>query len=1080
MSDIINPGSTGPNPRPSSPTHPADAPAPPSTRVPRDVFDAVYFLPWPVKPQSSSRRVIRAWEEETFLIRRVNHTLLVLQCLWRGVFSDDVLRLPRKWFGVSKAAAGKLSLALTERVRRAHLDLMPSPDRLRGAEALRRLIGDRLKGLPYAGVATKRESSSTGFRKGDICSAKVDLIALPPEGSAPVWIGSVSQKAGRLVTFLRQRMLRKDGSEAVQNSKIKAYTDPALRPKAAQLRLAARMFKAGMLRFVKTIHGIVSFFTVVKNVDPNDSTVITAQRLVMDERVENLRWHDPPWTGLSTPSTLAYLELDLSLRFGEEMAKEFTDYIANLSEDQKKSLELRMKVAAGDVPNFYYMVCIHQEEEDPPLSSFFCFPTIRAKDLARYFRRVLKEELPGYLRHMADYGIAVAVLVMGFKWAVYLAQLCLEDLVGRSLFHSPLRTLTHARPLPRVSQEAPVVSTKYIDDFGSVGVDLWLPEVGFVTTAVRSAHKEAVTLVRSAGLDVHKEQEEALIIMLGYEIGGHPPRARLSRAKMWLLIEASWVIVYSETTTGFVISVLLGHWAWATLPARPGFSVFAESYKFAQMYYENPTPQLLWTEIKREFAGAIGISVLLYSDLAREWNFSVYMVDASNWGSGVIQTQGTLKEIQAEADLSVFGGWHMALGDDSTEPIDETRIPIPLEIPQTVPVFWIWILGAGLPRQDDFGEILSKVGASLHVLVRVRHIDRLADGTDLLLRKSLEDLRLQMKLPSCDAVVVLPPTSTWRWVRRSSGHWLPFRSVKFPWGLPWTRRQAQVRRRVQEASQLLSVMVQLLVLAGQLRLLTYMIHLPFVEGPEFPSIWELSEVAEMAELLQLRRQTVNFLRWYRTGTALTKCGVLLPDVVQDLLEGESGDVLDMVVLADGLVKSLISRGSRVGTEQVDAKLLDDLCVTAKSDLDRHKATRERTAPIGECWSRLNRWRELFRMQWKHAEHNNILELHSALQALKHACRSVEGWSKRLMLFSDSQVVLGALLKGRSPARAILRGCRKAASLLLGCGVTLYGRYVETHRNYADGPSRAGRLGVFQAVAGEPVRIKFPERGSKVV
>ena len=63
------------------------------------------------------------------------------------------------------------------------------------------------------------------------------------------------------------------------------------------------------------------------------------------------------------------------------------------------------------------------------------------------------------------------------------------------------------------------------------------------------------------------------------------------------------------------------------------------------------------------------------------------------------------------------------------------------------------------------------------------------------------------------------------------------------------------------------------------------------------------------------------------------------------------------------------------------------------------------------------------------------------------------------------------LSAVSGARAVLRGCRRAASICLGFGVSLYCRFVPTDRNHADGPSRGGPLGVFSKErVEEPIRF----------
>jgi hypothetical protein len=51
------------------------------------------------------------------------------------------------------------------------------------------------------------------------------------------------------------------------------------------------------------------------------------------------------------------------------------------------------------------------------------------------------------------------------------------------------------------------------------------------------------------------------------------------------------------------------------------------------------------------------------------------------------------------------------------------------------------------------------------------------------------------------------------------------------------------------------------------------------------------------------------------------------------------------------------------------------------------------------------------------------------------------------------VVLGGVRRGRSSAKFLRNGLRELAMYCLASGLRLYGRYVSTEHNPADGPSR---------------------------
>ena len=83
------------------------------------------------------------------------------------------------------------------------------------------------------------------------------------------------------------------------------YVDPVI--KRDVVSLAARMATAGMLRGVVSCRSTVGMFTVVKKVLPEDEMAPDGTvhrkagsivlRLVLDQRVPNLSWREPPWVG---------------------------------------------------------------------------------------------------------------------------------------------------------------------------------------------------------------------------------------------------------------------------------------------------------------------------------------------------------------------------------------------------------------------------------------------------------------------------------------------------------------------------------------------------------------------------------------------------------------------------------------------------------------------------------------------------------------------------------------------------------------------------------------------------------------
>ena len=115
-------------------------------------------------------------------------------------------------------------------------------------------------------------------------------------------------------------------------------------------------------------------------------------------------------------------------------------------------------------------------------------------------------------------------------------------------------------------------------------------------------------------------------------------------------------------------------------------------------------------------------------------------------------------------------------------------------------------------------------------------------------------------------------------------------------------------------------------------------------------------------------------------------------------------------------------------------------------------TKTPPAPIPDAWSERT-WRLGSRQTWREAEHNNIGEGRCVVLAVQRLTRCRKGRNCRMLVVTDSQVVLGCFRKGRSSNQGLLYLARRLAGLQLGYNVRLSIRYVPSERNLADGPSR---------------------------
>ncbi len=102
-----------------------------------------------------------------------------------------------------------------------------------------------------------------------------------------------------------------------------------------------------------------------------------------------------------------------------------------------------------------------------------------------------------------------------------------------------------------------------------------------------------------------------------------------------------------------------------------------------------------------------------------------------------------------------------------------------------------------------------------------------------------------------------------------------------------------------------------------------------------------------------------------------------------------------------------------------------------------------------------KWRTALSFNWEKssAEHINVLEMRAVLSTVRYKTREASSCRKRWFHLLDSQVCLSILAKGRTSSRRMTSVCESISAVLLAAGSCLFGCYVATHLNPADGPSR---------------------------
>ncbi|CAK0856436.1 unnamed protein product [Prorocentrum cordatum] len=608
----------------------------------RDILSEVVLFARPERPASTSRRVLSRWKEEMELVETANRSLLALRQLYRGSLDDSLLGLADCWGQgiVPDNLDGDLSRRVLGEVRRQS---PPSTTPSQGAALLRlrpaaSAAGHQSQSTFKQRVAELRRRSAGGSGRlpdrGETFPAQWDRVALPPPGTRPVSVRSVSPRVAQKLEMFKEEMLREDGEACVQACEIRNYVDPHFRKKKEMLQLARRMTLAGMLCRTAVKVDEVGLFCVVKKAELVGSEPEVTLRLVFDQRRSNMRWRSPPWCAMGGVSAMSFLDV---------------------SEEMKED-GVTMCFGTGDLPDFYYTLELGEE-----LAPYFVLPGVSGDALDALLPE--GSSLPG----SGPY-VGVKVALMGFSWACWMAQTTMEDIfnTGPQFGLSSLsgdQRLAEGGPLPHLGRDLPAAHYEYIDDFGIMGLDFPTrpgQEAGMTVEEIWLGAKE---LVVSAGFKVHKDACAADARMIGGDLRG--TRLAPNQDKMWLAVFGIREILIHKWELPDTVARIVGILSWGFLICRGALSVFADVYAWC-MEFRGGARREVPREVRRELAAAAALVPLISVDLSTPWDPIVTMFDASLYGGALISTVATVEEQRREARYAVRGGWTVWTGISSS------------------------------------------------------------------------------------------------------------------------------------------------------------------------------------------------------------------------------------------------------------------------------------------------------------------------------------------------------------------------------------------------------------------------------
>jgi len=984
------------------------------------------------------------------VVEKTNKALLALKMLWVGIFDDRILAESVPRLGSEKSKSG---WRLSERVKETMEILVQPEESPKGTAALKQMgLVDHSAGLRTVRTKPGKEELRLPNR-GEIIPAVVREIALPPEDHTPVMMTEISPRAKYYLDDYMVKMLKPIQERERLQRGPRAYVDPVLQKKSNALELACRMAKSGMLVATQCKSGGVGLFTVVKSAVRKEGRVETIQRLVFDQRADNEYWRRPPWTGLAGPG--AFASLDMSLTWGPNLIFE---------------------TAAGDLPNCYYTLALPYE-----MSQWFVLPNVTATELREELVAQGRDDVVQALGEGPFLGLKV--LAMGWSWAVFLAQTSLEDL----LMEADPKHLTAAQRIieggivPKLKINVGPVHYSYIDDFGIMGV-----RQKHQPSQVREIFRRVVKTLHDRGFKVHKEVFGEEVKAIGLMIGGNPPSVAPPQDKLWLAVEGCLEISKSLKMLPKIVESCVALCNWLFLINRPMLSIFFEVYPWIVKNREITEFVELPTSLRCEFGVAAALLPLIRQDLTAVWDHYALVGDASERGGAVLESKATIKDLQNEARWAPRGGWMTYTDNPAAEELiaRNEEIPEPMDgipvvfIPREpgVKVFRFLHLFSGHRRQGDL-EYFLKVGAAKRGwIVEVINVDvGLGKEFDLSCEKNVDRFKAMIRAGLEDGGHSGVPCSTWTAVRYRPGGPPPLRSRTFPWGLPGLSRKD--REKTELHTRLMRTNFELMDELAAVGATVSMEHPADPGRDPFPSIWDTSLCGTFVK------------RWKATRVTFPQCvfGAMSKKPTMMMTVGMDPSVFREAECPHSVHGQVLVGRDEAGefkTRQAQAypppfcREIAEMHLTAwerrqplsagrtSEQLINARARAEypdlgTRLPVPEVeahWDNPNRWHEAFRWKWKHEEHINLLEARVALAGAQHASRRAHSVGKRVLIISDSQATIGAMSKGRSRIWKMNTLVRRMASLVMSFRSKFYFRYIRTHRNPADGPSRGLDIG----------------------
>ena len=392
---------------------------------------------------------------------------------------------------------------------------------------------------------------------------------------------------------------------------------------------------------------------------------------------------------------------------------------------------------------------------------------------------------------------------------------------------------------------------------------------------------------------------------------------------------------------------------------------------------------------------------------------------------------------------------------------------------------------SGLKRPGDLERFSVRLGAKVGMKVIVESMDLAYGEQNDLSKKSVIDRLVRAgKNGKYSGSQNGSPCSTWSRVRFLPGGPPPLRTRDSPWGIASNTSEQQAHCDLH--SKLWNGSMDVLEAISDGGGLISNEHPKDPGRPPFPSTWNLPKMTRIERRTGMRRVSFPQCLWGQVGRKDTTLSGTVDELEEFDVYGTGKCYHEMHEQLYGLdekghfktrraqtyppqfcerlakcyvVSWLKGKGNPFDEDQEDESWRESTRTMDEDDDDYQLGERVPCPEVSGAWDPLESWKETARWKWAKEEHNNILEARAGLISAKIATMKPSNWGKRNLFISDSQVTIGVYAKGRSSRKVLNHLARKKGALSMATRSKFYWRYMRTHRNHADGPSRGFPIGV---------------------